>query len=72
MGCQRNNGSQGKGGYSEEEIAEKAGCRGAGHMRQELREWGFPSWFIEGDAPPKPSEPTKPKQHKRRAYLWAS
>lgn len=60
---------RGKGGYSEEEIAEKAGYRGAGHMRQELREWGFPSWFIEGDAPPKPSKPTKPKQHKRRARI---
>jgi hypothetical protein len=35
-------------------------------MRQELKEWGLPSWFIEGDAPPKPSKPAQPKQGKRR------
>lgn len=26
-------------------------------MRQELEQWGFPAWFIEGDPPLKPSKP---------------
>jgi hypothetical protein len=43
-----------KEGYAEDEVAEKAGYRGAGHMRQELELWGFPAWFVEGDTPPKP------------------
>jgi hypothetical protein len=43
-----------KEGYTEDEVAGKAGYRGSGHMRQELELWGFPTWFIEGDAPPKP------------------
>lgn len=34
-------------------------------MRQELEQWNFPTWFIEGDAPPKPGE--KPEAPKRRA-----
>jgi hypothetical protein len=54
-------------GDPEDQIAERVGYRGAGHMRQELKEWGLPSWFIEGDAPPKPSKPAQPRQGKRRA-----
>lgn len=52
-------------GSSEDEAAEKAGFRGAGHMRQELEWWGFPAWFVEGGAPPTPSK--KPEPPKRRA-----
>jgi hypothetical protein len=55
----------------EDSVAERAGYRGVGHMRQELEGWDFPRWFIEGDAPPKPrnhsaqSKPAKPKRHAR-------
>jgi hypothetical protein len=57
-------------GLDENAAAEKAGYRGVGHMRQELEECDFPSWFVEGDAPPKPSNqsaPSKPTKPKRRA-----
>jgi hypothetical protein len=57
-------------GLGEDDVAERAGYRGAGHMRQELEEWDFPSWFIEGDAPRKPNKPleaSKPAKSKRRA-----
>ena len=54
-------------GYSEDEVAEKTGYRGVGHMRQELERWNFPPWFIEGDSPPepKPQEPTPAEQKAR-------
>jgi hypothetical protein len=46
--------------HEEDEVAEKVGYRGVGHMRQELELWGLPTWFVEGDSPPKP-EPQEPK-----------
>jgi hypothetical protein len=46
--------------YEEDEVAEKVGYWGVGHMRQELELWGLPTWFVEGDSPPKP-EPQEPK-----------
>jgi hypothetical protein len=57
-------------GLDEDGVAETAKYRGVGHMRQELEDWGFPSWFIEGDAPRKRSKPleaSKPAKSKRRA-----
>ena len=57
-------------GLDEDQVADRAGYRGVGHMRQVLEGWGFPRWFIEGDAPPKPSKPleaSKPAKSKRRA-----
>jgi hypothetical protein len=54
-------------GYSEDEVADKAGYRGAGHMRQQLVQWGFPPWFVEGDSPPEPkSQESAPPEKQAR------
>lgn len=49
-------------GYSEDQVALKAGYRGPGQMRQELEGGSFPTWFIEGDSPPQPSKPAPRKR----------
>lgn len=50
-------------GLGEDEVAEQAKYRGAGHMRQELEKWGLPTWFVEGDSPPEPkSHPSNDMQ----------
>jgi hypothetical protein len=36
---------QGKGGFSEEEIADKAGFESVEHMRQQFAQWDLPSWL---------------------------
>jgi hypothetical protein len=51
-------------GLSEDEVAEKTGYRGAGHMRQELEQWNLPVWFVEGDSPP--AAKTKKKSERER------
>src|SRR5215212_1453391 len=52
-------------GLDENEVAEKAKYRGVGDMRQELESWGFPSWFVEGDTPPKPRKAVQSKRRTR-------
>jgi len=49
---------------SDEEVAEKLGYRGAGHMRQELERWNLPVWLVEGDSPP--AAKTKKKKGRER------
>ncbi|HVF02998.1 MAG TPA: hypothetical protein VNA27_16870 [Rubrobacteraceae bacterium] len=54
----------------DDEVALKAGFRGARHMRQELEELGFPEWFVEGDTPPNPKRSAdggeqKPRRRRR-------
>ena len=51
-------------GLSEDEVAEKTGYRGAGHMRQELEQWNLPVWLVEGDSPP--AAKTKKKSQRER------
>jgi hypothetical protein len=41
-------------GFDEDQVAENAKYRGAGHMRQVLEQWSLPTWFVEGDSPPAP------------------
>jgi hypothetical protein len=36
---------RGKGGYSEQEIAEKAGFNSVEHMQQQCKRWGLPAWL---------------------------
>jgi len=72
-------------GLDEDEVAEKVKYRGVaekvkysgvGDMRQELEGRGFPKWFVEGNAPLKPSggahqegQP-RPQRTERRQESW--
>jgi hypothetical protein len=56
-------------GLDEDRVAEKAGYRGVGHMRQELERWDFPTWFVEGDRPPAPMARTKGEGERKARSL---
>jgi hypothetical protein len=42
---------RGKGGYSEADIAAKAGFESLEHMRRQFEQWNLPDWFIHNSVP---------------------
>jgi hypothetical protein len=56
-------------GLDEDEVAEQAKYRAAGHMRQELKQLGLPTWFVEGDSPPASKTSEKSERERKTRNL---